>query len=176
MQPEQAVFLLKTVLPTFEREHATTKRIFETIPVGQQDYRPDPVSKTALDLAWHVATTEDRFMRGIIDGEFRFTGASARPEGVQDAADVARWYAKTFENNANELRQLSGDQLIKIIDFRGMLQLPAIAYLTLCMNHSVHHRGQLSTYLRPMGAACPTIYGESYADTQARLAAQAKTN
>ena len=41
------------------------------------------------------------------------------------------------------------------------------------MNHSIHHRGQLSSYLRCMGAKVPSIYGESYDDVQARTAAQA---
>jgi uncharacterized damage-inducible protein DinB len=48
-------------------------------------------------------------------------------------------------------------------------------YLQLAVNHSVHHRGQLSTYLRPMGGKVPAIYGESYDSAEARKAAEAKT-
>jgi uncharacterized damage-inducible protein DinB len=47
-------------------------------------------------------------------------------------------------------------------------------YLQFLMNHSIHHRGQLSVYLRPMGAKVPSIYGESYDDAQARKAATAQ--
>jgi uncharacterized damage-inducible protein DinB len=53
-----------------------------------------------------------------------------------------------------------------------MFQQPAVMYLNLLMHHSVHHRGQLSMYLRPMGAKVPSIYGESYDAAQARKAAQ----
>ena len=42
-----------------------------------------------------------------------------------------------------------------------MFQLPAVAYVQFNLFHSIHHRGQLSTYLRPMGAKVPSIYGES---------------
>jgi hypothetical protein len=69
------------------------------------------------------------------------------------------------------LKQTSGDeQLLKIVDFRGLFQFPAVVYIQVGMNHSIHHRGQLSMYLRPMGAKVPSIYGESY---DARLAREA---
>ena len=60
---------------------------------------------------------------------------------------------------------------MKTADFRGLFQLPAVVYLHTASIHSIHHRGQLSMYLRPMGAKVPAIYGESYDSTQARLAA-----
>jgi uncharacterized damage-inducible protein DinB len=47
-------------------------------------------------------------------------------------------------------------------------------YLQVGLNHSIHHRGQLSMSLRPMGATVPSIYGESYDATQSRLAAQSR--
>ena len=61
---------------------------------------------------------------------------------------------------------------MKIVDFRGMFQLPAVNYLGFILHHTVHHRGQLSMYLRPMGAKVPSIYGESYDAAEARKAAQ----
>jgi uncharacterized damage-inducible protein DinB len=55
-----------------------------------------------------------------------------------------------------------------------MFQLPAVTYLNFLLHHSIHHRGQLSMYLRPMGAKVPSIYGESYDATEARKAAEQK--
>jgi uncharacterized damage-inducible protein DinB len=43
-----------------------------------------------------------------------------------------------------------------------MFQMPAVAFLDLGIRHSIHHRGQLSVYLRPAGGRVPAIYGESY--------------
>jgi uncharacterized damage-inducible protein DinB len=60
---------------------------------------------------------------------------------------------------------MSGEQLLQIIDLMGMIQMPAVNFVALAVKHSVHHRGQLSTYLRPMGGKVPGIYGPS-ADTQ----------
>src|SRR5690242_2718959 len=61
----------------------------------------------------------------------------------------------------------------RVLDFRGTFQLPAVAYLDFCIKHSVHHRGQLSTYLRAMGGKVPAIYGESYDSAEAKKAAAA---
>ena len=60
---------------------------------------------------------------------------------------------------------MSGEQLVGIIDLFGMMQVPAVGMISMCVKHSVHHRGQLSSYLRAMGGKVPSIYGPS-ADTQ----------
>ena len=60
------------------------------------------------------------------------------------------------------------EQLTNPIDFRGIITLPAVTFLMIGLKHSIHHRGQLSMYLRPMGAKVPSIYGESYDSAQAR--------
>ena len=60
---------------------------------------------------------------------------------------------------------MSGEQLTQVLDLLGLMQAPAIGWLSMAVKHSVHHRGQLSTYLRPMGGAIPGIYGPS-ADTE----------
>jgi uncharacterized damage-inducible protein DinB len=57
-----------------------------------------------------------------------------------------------------------------------MFQFPGIMFLQLAMNHTIHHRGQLSMYLRPTGAKVPSIYGESYDTAQARVAAEGKAS
>ena len=171
LQPEQATLLLHVTLPALKNEHRTTKKIIEAIPPGQGDYRPDPNAKTALELAWHIASAENMFLDAAASGEFNFS-RNTRPESIRDSAAVAQWYADTFADNFKRLTMLSPEQLVKIVDFRGLFQLPAVIYLESGLRHSIHHRGQLSVYLRPMGGKVPSIYGESYDDRQARLAAQ----
>jgi uncharacterized damage-inducible protein DinB len=60
------------------------------------------------------------------------------------------------------------------VDFRGLVQQPAFLFLQLGLVHTIHHRGQLSTYLRPMGSKVPAIYGESYDTALAKKASQAQ--
>jgi uncharacterized damage-inducible protein DinB len=57
------------------------------------------------------------------------------------------------------VRSLSDEELGREIDFLGMFKTTGIDMLSLAVRHSVHHRGQLSTYLRPMGGKVPGIYG-----------------
>jgi hypothetical protein len=73
MTPDQAKFVLAMTLPNLKNEHATTKRVIEAIPLDKGDYRPDPVSKSALELAWHIVAAEKRFLAGVCTGTFDFT-------------------------------------------------------------------------------------------------------
>jgi len=174
LPPDQAKFLQSIFLPALEREHATTRAVIEAIPLTSGDYRPDPISKTALELAWHIVAAERRFLEGIVNGGLDFNPFH-RPDSLQNSADIGRWYGEMFHAVFPRLQNMSNEQLTKTIDFRGMFQNPAVLFLPLAMNHSIHHRGQLSTYLRPMGAKVPAIYGESYDSAEARKASQAKS-
>lgn len=172
---DQAELVLGLALPTLKNEHQTTKRVIEAIPLDKGDYRPDAISKSALELAWHIVAAEKRFFGAISAGAFDFTPMH-RPESVRNSADIAAWFDESFAASIQKLQSLSGEQLVKSIDFRGIFQLPAVAFIQLGLNHSIHHRGQLSMYLRPMGAKVPAIYGESYDTAQARLAKEGKAS
>jgi uncharacterized damage-inducible protein DinB len=161
LHPDQAAFLLHSGIGALHNEHPLTSNVIAAIPLDQGDYRPDPVAKSALELAWHIVATERRFLHAVAAGEFDFSPAP-RPESIKNSADLVAWYGPMFAERIAPLADLTSDQLLKTVDFRGMFQLPAVSYLQFVLNHSVHHRGQLSMYLRPMGAKVPAIYGESY--------------
>ncbi len=157
-------------LPGMKNESRITTSVIQAIPLDKGDYRPDPVAKSALELAWHIVVTEMRFMDAVLTGAFDLS-PMPMPESVKNSADVCAWYAGNFNQRFDALTTASSEQLMKIVDFRGMFQLPVVMYLNFMLHHSVHHRGQLSVYLRPMGAKVPSIYGESYDAAEARKAA-----
>jgi uncharacterized damage-inducible protein DinB len=172
MQPEQATFLLNDFfLPQLRSEHAITKKVIGAIPADKCGFQPDGVAKSAIDLAWHIVAAEMRFFEAVPAGQFDFTPRH-RPDSIHTAQDLLLWYAENFEPRLESLARSTADQLMKIVDFRGLFQLPAVMYLNFILHHTIHHRGQLSMYLRPMGAKVPSIYGESWDDAQARLAAK----
>ncbi len=138
-----------------------TKRVIAAIPADKVDYRPDSIARSAIDLAWHIVTAENRFLEAVLSGAFDLT-PRPRPETVRSPAAINEWYDERFATNVAQLKSVSGDQLAKAIDFRGVFQFPAVTYVQLALNHSIHHRGQLTMYLRPMDAKVPSIYGESY--------------
>jgi uncharacterized damage-inducible protein DinB len=172
LQPDQAKFLLHDVyLPALKNEYRITRSVIEAIPLDKGDYRPDEISKSALDMAWHIVAAENRFIDAVLAGEFDLS-PNPRPDSVKNSQDLLGCYAGNFEPRIEKLATMSDEQLLKIIGFRGIFQLPAVKYLHFVLHHSIHHRGQLSMYLRPMGAKVPSIYGESYDAAEARKAAQ----
>ena len=170
LQPEQAMAALHMALPAIQKEQQTTRSVIEAIPLNNGDYRPETVAKTALELAWHIVAAEHRFYSGVAAGEFDFT-PRPRPEDVKNSADIGKLYGEMSKKDLEALKKMSGEQLAQMIDFRGMFQLPAVGFLDLGLRHSIHHRGQLSTYLRPAGGKVPAIYGESYDSAEAKKAA-----
>jgi uncharacterized damage-inducible protein DinB len=172
MTPEQAHFLLHNVfLGLLKNESRTTKKILEAVPADKAGYQPDACAKTAIELVRHIAAAEFFFTGAAINGVFN-PGAVKIPDNVTTPQQVAPWYEETFAQQFDALTKLSGEQLAKIVDFRGMFQQPAVLFLQFGLGHTIHHRGQLSTYLRPMGAKVPAIYGESYDSAQAKKATQ----
>jgi len=172
MTVEHAEFWLHDVLlGALKNEHRITKSVIEAIPIHHDDYRPDPNAKSALELAWHIAMAEIRFLETVLEGAF---DPSPRPcpPSIKTSADIAAHYGDGFEKNFAKLQQLRGPALVKVVDFRGLFQLPAVSFAQIGMLHSIHHRGQLSTYLRPMGGKVPAIYGESYDTAEARKTAK----
>ena len=173
-KPELARFLLtESALPALRAEHPVTRNVILAIPPDKADFRPNEIVRSAIDLAWHIVASETRFMAAVATGAFDFTGA-ARPESVRTPTDVVDWYAERFAREVERLKQVPGEDLVKRIDFRGLFQFPAVVYVGIGLSHSVHHRGQLSMYLRPMGAKVPSIYGESHDAREAREKAQAR--
>ncbi len=159
MQPEQAYGVAQFLLRNVENEQKTTRRVLAAVPADKGDYRPDPKSKTAFELAWHIASSEQMFAALVLEGAMPNMGP--RPDDVTTPADVVRYYDEVVIPAKERLRDATADQYAKVIDFHGIFKAPGVAYLTVLLQHSSHHRGQLSVYLRPMGAKVPSIYGPS---------------
>lgn len=159
MQPEQAKFLLNFLLPQLKSEQAVTRRILCAIPPDCGEYRPNAKCMTAIQLAWHLSVVEIWFLDAVIQRQFGKT--VPRPAKLDTACEVAQWHEENFAQRVPLLKALSGEALITSVDFLSLRNDPAVAYLNIAIRHSVHHRGQLSTYLRALGAKVPAIYVES---------------
>jgi len=170
LTPDQAVAVVRELLvPAYVNEHPLTKSVIGAIPEGKGGYTPDAVGRSAIDLAWHIAAAECRFLNAVANGAFGSSGGT-RPETMRESMDLVKWYSSSFGDAIERVKALGGEQLLTPIDFRGLFTFPAYAFLQSGISHTIHHRGQLSTYLRPMGARVPSIYGESYDSRQSREA------
>jgi uncharacterized damage-inducible protein DinB len=157
MTVDQAKAVAASLGQQLQFEWMTTYKVLAAVPDAQRDYKPEGNSRSAWDLATHLAGADVWFLDSIIAGEF----ANPSPPPADSVSALADWYKKEFPNRLERVLALEGHKLNQTIDFFGM-KMPAAQYLVFTLAHMVHHRGQLSTYLRPMGGKVPSIYGGSF--------------
>jgi uncharacterized damage-inducible protein DinB len=154
------------LIADFGHEMQTTLRVLGAVPDGRLDYRPDPKSKTGLGLVRHIALEDDWLLNCIANGTFTPPPDDSDACGIMNPADAITRYKEQVPAALTRVRSLSGEALAGTLNLFDMMQAPAVTFLAMALKHSVHHRGQLSTYLRAMGGTVPGIYGPT-ADTQA---------
>jgi uncharacterized damage-inducible protein DinB len=160
LTPEFALAFRAVMLDGFKREAKTTKRVLAAVPNEKSSYKPDPCARTGWELAWHLANSDIQFLEGIAD--LKFSAGKAPADKPTDIAGVVEWYDRNLQRGIARVEALTGEQLLTVINFAGVFNMPAVFYLGFLNNHSIHHRGELATYLRPMGSKVPAIYGGSY--------------
>jgi len=163
MNADQAKFLVDYLAKLWEGEFDATTKVLAAVPDQQRDYKPDAKSRSAWEIATHLATSDIWFLDSIVAGSFAFDPEVAKKvEGqFKNVQEVVSYYKREFPAKLNQVRGLPADKLTKITDFFGLFQWPSVEYLGFGNNHSVHHRGQLAAYLRAMGSKVPAIYGGS---------------
>jgi uncharacterized damage-inducible protein DinB len=165
MDSKEAKTVADFLIADFENEMQTTLRVIEAVPNSHHDYRPESKSKTALGLVRHITLEDEWLLNSIANGEFTPPPDDSDSCGIMTPADALSRYKEKVPAALNRVRAMSGEKLANVIDLFGMIKAPGVNFLAMAIKHSVHHRGQLSTYLRPMGGKVPGIYGPS-ADTQ----------
>lgn len=161
MTPEQAAFLLGIQLPTARSESAITVRVLRSVPAGHDSYRPHPNSRSTLELVWHIASVDLWFLDGFIAGNFAMEDDSM-PADFSSSADITAWYEEEIGPKLDAVAKLPAEFWATPLPFFGIYNHPAVIYLQFMLLHGSHHRGQLSAYLRPMGAKVPSVYGGSF--------------
>jgi uncharacterized damage-inducible protein DinB len=159
LTPEFVLGYRAMMLDGLNREAEVTKKVIAAVPDAKSDYKPDPHARTAKELMWHLANSDVQFLDGVADLKFNMETPEHKPE---TAAEVVAWYDERIKRGAERVAALTAEQLLTPVEFYGVFNLPAVLYLGFLNNHSIHHRAELATYLRPMGSKVPSIYGGSY--------------
>ena len=165
MGPQEAKTIAEFLAADFAMEMQTTLGVLGAVPNDRLDYKPDAKSKTGLGLVRHITLEDEWILNCIANGEFVNPPDDSDACGIMTPSDAVARYNEKVPKALDRVRAMTGEQLMGIIDLMGMIQMPAVNFVALSVKHSVHHRGQLSTYLRPMGGKIPGIYGPT-ADTQ----------
>lgn len=173
MKPEQAAGLRDYFLESLKMEAQTTRRTLEAVPDAKGSYKPDPNSRSGFELAWHIASTDAWFLDGILAGSFNMEGdgSNSVPADIKTAKDIVAFYDKNYIAKLDKMASLSPEACAKTVNFFGVFNFPMAVYIAWLEKHQIHHRGQLTAYLRAMGGKVPNIYGGSY-DEPMQMAAQ----
>jgi uncharacterized damage-inducible protein DinB len=152
---EKALFL-----KFWEKEGPATRQVISRIPEGS-DYRPDPKSRPAREIAWLIVREEILLTDGLEKGALEWVEVPA-PATIKEILDT---YDRHHDNLTKRLRAVDtkGWERKVPFTFQGQEVMSDTGYANAWgfLFDIIHHRGQLSTYLRPMGSTVPQIYGPS---------------
>jgi uncharacterized damage-inducible protein DinB len=137
------------------KESQTTRKVLARIPEGS-DYKPDPRSRTAQEIAWQIVCEEKMLIEALETG----TGQWAPPAMPKSMKEVVTAYEQQSADVIRRWSALANEKWNGAIEFFGQ-QRPAAPMAWSFLFDIVHHRGQITTYLRPMGSTVPQIYGPS---------------
>jgi uncharacterized damage-inducible protein DinB len=148
-------------LKLWDKEAAATRKVIERIPQERSDYRADPKARTAREIAWLLVREETVLGDGLEKGAINW-------EEVPTPATVQEILAAYDTHHAEATRQLHGapvDAWEQSVPFmwqgKEVMRSTGFESAWGFLLDLIHHRGQLSTYLRPMGSTVPAIYGPS---------------
>jgi uncharacterized damage-inducible protein DinB len=152
-------------LKVYDREHATTLRVLNAYPKDKTDLRPHPKSKTALELAW-VFVLERGLGMKVWNDEIAKGTQSGKLPGVPESWDeVIAAYEKAHQEFRSVIAAASEDDLSEIVHFyvapKTMGDWSRHDWIWFLLHDEIHHRGQLSIYLRMADGKVPAIYGGS---------------
>jgi uncharacterized damage-inducible protein DinB len=153
-------------LPEFDREMGTTRRLLERVPFDNPEWQPHPKSMSLLKLSTHISEIPVFALRAMTAKEFDVAAPRDPKAPVTSAAElVARFDANVAAARDVLIGKTDPELLVpwKLLNNgKEIFTLPRIGVLrNLFMNHIIHHRGQLSVYLRLRDVPLPSIYGPS---------------
>jgi uncharacterized damage-inducible protein DinB len=136
-------------------ESATTHKVLTRIPEGS-NYRPDPKSRTAQEIAWQIVCEEKMIIDALESGRAEWSPPPT-PATMQEVVDT---YHKQSADISKRFQALPVERWNGMLEFFGS-ERPASPMAWSFLFDIVHHRGQITTYLRPMGSTVPQVYGPS---------------
>jgi uncharacterized damage-inducible protein DinB len=162
MTAEQAKAAADMLATVWEGEFPATCQVLAAVKDDNRNYKPDPKSRTAWELAMHLAMADIWFIDSITKGAFEWNQEAVKQAETEfkNVSDVVAFYKQTFPAKLAALRALPAEKSAEVLDCFGM-KMPRAQFIGFANNHSIHHRGQLAAYLRAMGSKVPNIYGPS---------------
>ena len=165
--------IAESMLPDFDHETATTRTLLERVPEDKAAFRPHLKSMSLGELAMHVATLPRWAPITLKETQFDTNPPGGQPYGTPPFESLVKMlaaYDEGVETSRAMLASATDAELMVpwALKTAGkiLFTMPRVAvFRAFIMNHAIHHRGQLSVYLRMCDVPLPSIYGPT-ADTR----------
>jgi uncharacterized damage-inducible protein DinB len=148
-------------LDTFQREHAVTLRVLQAFPAEHSEFRPHVRSKSARELAWIFVAEQGLIVRAINEQ----MGGGPPPVPDTDIKGIIDQFQRDHQAAVDLVKKTPDAKLDSTVQFpvgKGqMADWTKRALLWFALSDQIHHRGQLSVYVRLAGGKVPSIYGPS---------------
>jgi len=163
----------ESMLPEFDQEMASTRKVLERVPLQNPNWKPHPKSSSVSALAAHIANMPDWAGLTLETDSFDYAPPGAPPyetpkfsskEQLLAAFDKSVAGARAALAAADDSKMLAPWTLMA--GGKTMMTMPKVAVIrSFVMNHTIHHRAQLGVYLRLNDIPVPSVYGPT-ADEQ----------
>jgi uncharacterized damage-inducible protein DinB len=158
------------LLPEFDHEMATTRRVLERVPEDRKDWKPHTKSMSLAQLAGHLAEIPGYGLTTLGTDDFDIATAKYSPTRFESREQVLGIFDDLVRQTRAALEATDDEAFRRTWTFRngahvGFAAPKAGAFRTFFMNHLIHHRGQLTVYLRLLDVPLPSVYGPT-ADEQ----------
>lgn len=152
------------LLPEFDREMVSTRKMIERMPEDKLDWRPHEKSMSMGQLATHLAQMPGWGVETLRKESVDITGY--KPPKLESVASILEMFDGFVAALHTEIAAASDEHWMKLwslsMDGKTIFNMPRIAVIRgMILNHSIHHRAQLGVYLRLNGIPVPAVYGPS---------------
>jgi uncharacterized damage-inducible protein DinB len=146
-----------------QAEFPVTRQVLRAIPKDRISYKPDERSPSAEQLVWTLTGELKGCLEAVTENRTEFKNDPPPP--LADILQKFEQWSKELTDLVSKMDEGGWEKNVKLY-FEGKLvgEQPVGSFLWLVLLDSIHHRGQLSAYLRPMGGKVPAIYGPSADD------------
>jgi uncharacterized damage-inducible protein DinB len=156
------------LLPEYDHEMGSTRRLLERVPEGDFGWKPHEKSYTLGQLAGHLANIPNWIPYTCDYAIFDVTsiGDAARPKDPVSVAELLATFDANVKKGRSKIDEQTDASLMGMWTFKQgeheIFTMPKVSVLrSFIMNHTIHHRGQLTVYLRLRNVPLPAIYGPS---------------
>ncbi len=158
--------MVDALLPEFDHEIAVTRKVLERVDETRLGWQPHEKSMTLGRLAQHVAEIPQWGKTILDEPEFNMVDGERTPNATSTSAELLGSFDGLAKTMRARLAAKTDAEMMSTWTFKHNGQevfgMPrAAAWRSMVMSHMIHHRGQLSVYLRLTGAKVPGIYGPS---------------